>query len=81
MGLMDSVIFITRRIIFVSSALFLYQGNGVLAAIAIFMLSSLLKLIYIISVKPYESKFMVWSESCNELIVLLFGYMAFILVD
>ena len=44
MGLMDSAIFITRRIVFVASALFLHQGNNVLAAIAIFMLSGFLKL-------------------------------------
>ena len=81
MSLMESAIFIARRVVFVASALFMYKGNAVLSAIAIFMISSLLKLIYIISVKPYESKVMIWSESFNELFVLLFAYLAYVLVD
>ena len=81
MGLLESPILIVRRVIFVASALFFSTGNYVLAAIGIFMISSYLKLTYIVSVKPYEMKFMVWSEAFNELTVLLFGYLAFVLVD
>lgn len=78
-GLLDCPIFILRRVIFVVSAL--YMVDQVFAAFAIFMLSSYLKLTYIISVKPFDSIVMVQTEAFNELTVLLVGYAAFLLVD
>ena len=80
MALLVYTIHVVRRIIFVASALYLSE-DYLFVKMGIFMISSYLKLLYIASVKPFESKVMVVTEAINEMSVLLFGYLAFMLVD
>lgn len=80
-GLLESLIFIVRRVIFVASALYFSDKNSVLAALGIFMVASYMKLTYIIAAKPFESEIMILQESFNELTVLLFGYLGYVLTD
>ena len=80
MALLVYTIHVVRRIIFVASALYLSE-DYLFVKMGIFMISSYLKILYIASVKPFESNVMVVTEAINEMSVLLFGYLAFMLVD
>ena len=80
MALLVYTIHVVRRILFVASALYLSE-DYLFVKMGIFMISSYLKILYIASVKPFESKVMVVTEAINEMSVLLFGYLAFMLVD
>ena len=80
MALLVYTIHVVRRIIFVASALYLSE-DYLFVKMGIFMISSYLKILYIASVKPFESNVMVVTEAINELSVLLFGYSAFMLAD
>ena len=54
-AILDSMFFVVRRMIFVASAIWLTtDGSYVLLALGIFMLTSYLQLMYVITVQPYE---------------------------
>lgn len=77
----ESLFFVVRRIIFITSALYWTEGNYVLLAIACFVLSALIKLIFIISVRPFTEKQHNFTEGMNELFIVSVGYFAIPLMD
>ena len=81
LAILDSLIFVIRRLIFVASAIFLVNGSMSLLAISIFMILSYLQVLFVISVQPHTKKFMQWTEAINELFILLFGYIVFSLAN
>ena len=81
MGVFESLFFVVRRIVFITSALYWTEGNYVLLAIACFVLSAHANLIFIITVRPYTDKQLNLTEGMNELFVLSVGYFAIILMD
>ena len=81
LALNGSFFFILRRSIFVLSALQMTEGFLVFIAVAIFIISSFLYLLYFTIAKPHTSDVSNYSEVINELFVLLIGYFAYILID
>ena len=76
-----NVFFIARRIIFVASAIYATTPGTIFSAIVLYMITSQLKIMYLLRMKPYDQQLMNSSEIVNECFVLLMGYFALVLLD
>ena len=81
MGLFESFLFVLRRTLFVLSVLFLVSDRLSLLAIGIYIFSSFLNLVYLVTVQPFFNGHRNTTEAVNEIFVLLTSYIALMLLD
>ena len=73
--------FILRRLIFVTSALFMTSDTLVLMAVAQYIVLSLLDLLYVAMAKPFMEHKQNYTEMINEVFVLFIAFFAYLLMD
>ena len=81
LALLESFFFILRRTVFILSALYLIKQSLVILAVAIFSVSSFLRLTYMLSAKPMIQPQRNYIEAMNEIFVLVSAYFALLLLN